>query len=477
MPRTYGHGKRISIANVSRSARHACVDRFGYMFPGLARRRRCQLPADQAVRADLIALGEEIAAKPGDTDNPNISAGYTYWGQFIDHDITFDPFSDIDAVQNANTVQNMRTPSLDLDCVYGRGPGVDPALFDQANPGKMLLGTNTSQGPGGPNPGETKTDFDVPRNSQGTAIIGDPRNDENLIVSQLQHAFLRFHNAVVDQQGTGDFAAARESVVHHYQWAVANDFLKTITGRPALVDNTIANGPRFFRRRPFRMPVEFAVAAYRFGHSMIRDNYDINQNFINEPLDQIFRFVRPPLVPVLSNWVVDFNRFFDTGSGVTVNASKSIDSNLAVGLNSLPGQVIAKMKRLGGRNLERSVALGVPTGQCVARRMGIRRLTPAELLQGASPTEAQLLQKSNSRLIKKTPLWYYILKESEVKENGERLGRVGARIVVDVFARMLHESSTSYIHSGFTPTLPRHGGAPAGDFTMVDLLSFAAVLS
>ena len=477
MNRTFGHGKRLALSHVSKSHRHHSHDHFGYMFPGIAKRRRCRLPSTQSVRDDLQALGEEVAAKAGGSDNPTISAGYTYWGQLIDHDITFDPFSDIDAVQRPKDVKNMRTPALDLDCVYGRGPGVDPALYDQVNSGKLMLGVNTNTGPGGPTPGQTKTDFDVPRNSQGTAIIGDPRNDENLFVAQLQHAFLRFHNKVVDLQGTGDFVSARETVTHHYQWAVINDFLKTITGRPALVDNTIATGPKFFRRRPFHMPVEFSVAAYRFGHSMIRDTYGVNSNFPNASLAQAFSFVRSPQLPVFSNWVVDFNRFFDTGSGMAINATKSIDTNLAVGLNSLPDETVIRMQQLGGRNLVRSIALKVPTGQCVARRLGISRLTNAEMLQGASAIESQLLQANNKLLMKKTPLWYYILKESEVRENGTRLGAVGSRIVIEVFVRMLKEDNDSYVHTNFTPDLPRHNGAPAGDFTMVDLLSFAEVLT
>ena len=159
------------------------------------------------------------------------------------------------------------------------------------------------------------------------------------------------------------------------------------------------------------------------------------------------------------------------------NAANDVRDRVSRVLNSLPDETVARMQQLGGRNLERSVALNVPIGQCVARRLGVTRLSSAELLQGASAVETQQLQANNQRLLKKTPLWYYILKEAEVRENGLRLGTVGARIIIEVFARMLHEDADSFIHHGFTPSLPRHNGLPAGDFTMVDLLSFAQVLS
>ena len=250
---------------------------------------------------------------------------------------------------------------------------------------KFQVGTNTNTGPGGPSstgaPGGmvTQATFDVPRLAGAqTAIIGDPRNDENLIVVQFHHAMLRFHNAVVDlllaASFAGDiFAEAKRIVTHHYQWAVVHDFLKRICG-VATVDNALASVVAPVGSA-FRMPVEFAVAAYRFGHSMIRDTYWVNFNFIAASLGQVFEFNRVPRLPVFSNWVVDFNAFFDTGVPVPVhNKAREIDSFMAVGLESLQ-DFTGMMAILATRNLRRGLALGLPSGQGMAGFFGIAPMT------------------------------------------------------------------------------------------------------
>ena len=340
----------------------SCADRFGYMSPA-AVRAATKLPFNVASQALLGQLGG-MMGDPGRDPNPashnpavagvsTIPAGFTYFGQFVDHDVTFDISSSLNVDTDANTINNMRSPALDLDSLYSRGPGLDPFIyaFPSAGPPtavKFQLGTNTNVGPGGPSstggPGGmvAQSNFDVPRvPGPLTAIIGDPRNDENLIVVQFHHAMMRFHNAVVDlllaAAFAGDiFAEAKRIVTHHYQWAVVHDFLKRICG-VATVNNALASvvAPP---GSAFRMPVEFAVAAYRFGHSMIRDTYWVNFNFPAATLGQVFEFNRVPRLPVFSNWVVDFNAFFDTGVPVPVhNKARRIDSFMAAGLESLPG--------------------------------------------------------------------------------------------------------------------------------------------
>jgi hypothetical protein len=476
----------------------ACADRFGYMSTA-AVRAATKLPFNATTQALLGQLGN-MMADPGREPNPtsqdpadpgvsSVPSGFVYFGQFVDHDITFDVSSTLDAQVDANTINNMRSPSLDLDSLYGRGPGLDAFLYAFPTSGpptaiKLQLGTNSNVGPGGPSSTGTpggmvaQTTFDVPRMlSTNTAVIGDPRNDENLIVVQFHHAMLRLHNAVVDlllaASFAGDiFAEAKRITTHHYQWAVVHDYLKRICGA-ATVAGAMA-GVTAPPGSPFRMPVEFAVAAYRFGHSMIRDNYWVNFNFPNATLGQVFEFNRNPRLPVFSNWVVDFNAFFDTGVPVPVNnKARSIDSVLANGLESLPG-LAGMMAILATRNLRRGLALGLPSGQGMANAFGIAPMTAAQLTSGLPPAEVNLLNSSGGLLLKKTPLWYYVLREAAVLGGGSQLGPVGGRIVAETFVRILKRDASSYLNvpGGFTPILP---STTAGDFTAADLVRFAGV--
>jgi hypothetical protein len=476
----------------------ACADRFGYM-SSPATRAATKLPFNVTTQALLGQLGN-LMGDPGRDPNPAshnpadpgvsaVPAGFTYFGQFVDHDITFDVSSSLDVDTDANTINNMRSPSLDLDSLYGRGPGLDPFLYIFPTSGpptaiKFQTGTNTNTGPGGPSstgaPGGmvAQSRWDVPRISgTNTAVIGDPRNDENLIVVQFHHAMLRFHNAVVDlllaAAFAGDiFAEAKRIVTHHYQWAVVHDFLERICGAAA-VNNAMASVVAAVGS-PFRMPVEFAVAAYRFGHSMIRDTYWVNFNFPNATLGQVFEFNRNPRLPVFSNWVVDFNSFFDTGVPVPVhNKARRIDSFIANGLETLPG-FAGLMAILATRNLRRGLAFGLPSGQGMANAFGIAPMTAAQLKSGLPVVEVNVLNASSGLLSNKTPLWYYVLREASVLGGGNQLGPVGARIVAETFVRILKRDASSYLNvpGGFTPILP---SVAAGDFTLADLVTFAGV--
>ena len=476
----------------------SCADRFGYMSPA-AVRTATRLPFNAAMQALVGQLGG-MMGDPGRDPNPNshnpvdagvsvIPAGFTYFGQFVDHDITFDISSSLNADTDANTINNMRSPALDLDSLYSRGPGLDPFMYSFPTAGpptavKFLVGSNTNTGPGGPSsngaPGgmAAQANWDVPRvPGPLTAIIGDPRNDENLIVVQFHHAMLRFHNAVVDLLLAADFAGdifaeAKRIVTHHYQWAVVHDFLKRVCGAPA-VDNALATVVAPVGSA-FRMPVEFAVAAYRFGHSMIRDTYWVNFNFPGATLGQVFEFNRVPRLPVFSNWVVDFNAFFDTGVPVPVhNKARRIDSFMAAGLETLPG-LTGLMAILATRNLRRGLAFGLPSGQGMASLFGIAPMTTADLTSGLPPAEVALLNSNGGILLSRTPLWYYVLREAAVLGGGNQLGPVGGRIVAETFIRLLKRDASSFLNvsGGFTPMLP---SAAAGDFTVADLVTFAGV--
>jgi hypothetical protein len=492
------HGARINLAWFPwRRLASPCADKFGYLTSKKIR-NATRLPFNASTKALLDKLGELMGNPGRDTvpDSP-IPAGFTYVGQFVDHDITLDVSSQLDEEKDAETINNMRSPALDLDSVYGNGPAVDAFLYRFPTSGpptaiKMQLGSNSNFGPGGsagsngtPGGMKTQVDFDVPRihnpinpsASTFTAVIGDPRNDENLIVSQLHHAMLRFHNKVVDTlvvAGFGDdiFVEARKQVTHHYQFAVLHDFLERVCGAAA-VNAAVAsvNAPI---NSPFRMPVEFSVAAYRFGHSMIRDFYWVNFTFFNATMAQVFEFIRVPRLPVFSNWVVDFNAFFDTGFVVPVNnKARKIDTVLANGLEALPG-FTGMMAVLAQRNLRRGLALGLPSGQGMAKHFNMAPLTAAQLQQGLPADELAILNADGGLLLKRTPLWYYLLREAAVLKGGDQLGPVGGRIVAETFVRLLKRDASSFLNApnGFTPFLP---SATPGTFTFADLVNFAGV--
>ncbi|HTE45431.1 MAG TPA: heme peroxidase family protein [Gemmatimonadaceae bacterium] len=479
-----------------------CADKFGYLFSASVR-NASKLPFNVTTEALLTQLGNLMGDAGRDTAADSIiPAGYTYFGQFVDHDITLDVSSTIDAPQDAAKINNMRSPVLDLDNVYGRGPALDPYLFrfpgagDPPTAVRMQIGQNRNTGAGGPHDAAgavaIPATFDVPRvlngtnttvteaDSSFTAIIGDPRNDENLIVSQFHHALLKFHNRVVDLLVTaafpGDiFAEAKKIVTQHYQWCVIHDFLPRVCGAAAV--NAAISSVHAPVGSAFSMPAEFAMASYRFGHSMVRNGYILNSSLppAVSTLANVFAFIRVPRLPVFSNWAVDFNMFFNTAHpvGASFNNARPIDSNLANGLEAIPGGS-GIMAILAARNLRRGLALGLPSGQGAANALGIPPMTTAQLTAGLPAAEIALLNSNGGLLLSKTPLWYYVLREAMVTQGGNQLGRVGGRIVAETFVRMLKRDADSFMNvPGFAPSLP---SSVAGTFTIADLLDFAGVL-
>jgi len=488
------HGTEIlrGLQDVPRSTLYE--GRFGRMFRNLPPCIEAEAPNTDLLRlADFMVEAKPAEGQDEDSalDNPDISAGFTYLGQFVDHDITFDPNSKLQRQNDPNALRNFRTPRFDLDSVYGAGPDDAPFLYQ--NDGlHFLLGKDRN--------GED----DLPRNTPVAgeprrALIGDPRNDENVIVSQIHLAFLRFHNRVIDTI-RGDvapdelFDTARQIVRWHYQWVVVYDFLKTIVGQDVVDDiirqdtytiNTAgtphtASIPKinlkFFhwKNQPF-MPVEFSVAAYRFGHSMVRPDYDLNQIVQEVPLfspsadpsefEDLRGFrERPPF------WVIEWKRFFRfPDSGDDLQVTRKIDTLLAPPLGKLPTNIDIMRRSLALRNLLRGQALELPSGQAVARAMGI----PDELIL----TDERLGLSGDLLPVfgNNTPLWYYILKEAEVLANGRRLGPVGGRIVAEVLIGLLAGDPLSYLNiaPGWHPTAGEFGAGGDGRFGMAELLAFS----
>lgn len=442
--------------------------RFGYMF----RRLPSFHPSDELLEGLAAGMRQ---SETETTDNPKIPAGYTYLGQFLDHDITFDPTSELDRLNDPAALENFRNPRFDLDSLYGSGPADEPFQYDkQEQDIKLLVGKGKNM-----RNGSDTTEDDLPRNSQGRALIGDPRNDENIIVSQLQLAFIKLHNKFVDQvRDEGSFTnkddvfkEAQKRTRWHYQWVVVHDFLERIVGEDIVKSILSTTGPggapeintRLYRpRKNAYMPVEFSVAAYRYGHSQVRPLYKINN-----PVPELPIFSQRPNPGPLEDfsggrhlpqqWTVDWSFFFDTdGPGTAKQKSQLIDTNIAEGLFNLPG--------LGGeslplRNLKRGRDLGLASGVDVAKAMGV---TDYEIL-----TEAELGFKEPA------PLWFYVLKEAQEKRSGQLLGTVGGRVVAEVFLGLFKLDKLSYINAEqfWTPTLPDTDGD--GKITMVDLLNFA----
>ena len=546
---------------------------FRYAFPDLVKDAKNLLPTDdpEAVIEQLKALGVEMAKGPdtGLEGNSRIPAGYTYWGQFIDHDVTksqlsmdvpegdalnafdilFQPFEPADPEDVQNTLVNEREPILNLDSVYLKGPD-DPDSAGMYEPDgvRMRVGICSPNAPGvAPNPdidGETITEGlrnDLPRGDGRVPIIGDGRNDENLAVAQFHTAFLRFHNAVVDAleerhglSGPELFAEARRQVTLHYQWLVVHDYLRTIAGTGALYRGAYdaANFMRAVIGGGFTpaiddafMPLEFSVGAFRFGHSMVRPEYDWNRNFGRlEPGDphtplsdrgtfpNLFSFTGagglkpagsnfPPSPQLPFNWIARWPRlFFDADAPEFEDRfSRRIDTNIAPPLATMENELQALQspggldERLGDagrpptdtamralwqhlaqRNLLRGYRLSIPTGQAIAKAMGATPLTEDEIL-GSSDEMKKVLKSKKADLVNRTPLWFYVLREAEVRQNGSRLGEVGGRIVAGTLVGLLLMDSASFMASGWTPDQGVVKQVTGRFQTIGDFLAFAGV--
>jgi hypothetical protein len=434
--------------------------------------------------SDPVTLITDPAKSVNNPNNPTMTAGFTFLGQFVDHDMTFDPTSSLARRQDPESIRNFRIPALDLDSVYGGGPSASPHLYDQSVDGGRTTFL-TEEIPGSPVVSiDSSMRRDLPRNSQLVALAGDPRNDENLVVSQLHLALLRFHNAVVAdvkaELGPGFtvdeiFAEAQRTVRWHYQWLLVHEFLPATVGQP-VVDHVLQHGPKHYRWRndPF-IPVEFSVAAYRFGHSQIRPSYRANFGVsATDPALQFFALLFEPAATIPTDPAdlrggcraprrfIDWQTFFDFGDGRS-RPNKKIDTTLSTVLFNLMGQPPATATSLATRNLLRNLTMKVPSGQRVARAMKLPALAPGDL---ADVKDLSLHQR--------TPLWFYILREADITENGERLGPVGGQIVAEVIIGLLKGDRLSYLSQDpdWTPT---YGSNDA--FGMVDLLSVAGVVA
>lgn len=493
----FTHGGTLDVAEILFNTR------FDYMFPLLAANPECLLAPGANTQGALLALGTAMATDSTTAAlDSTIPAVFTYLGQFIDHNITAQTDREIGVSRIAtpdgmvmditplpstevvNKLVNGRRPHLDLDQVYGDGPrlGTNASateadeLFDPATLSFKVV----ADAPG----------FDVPRQNDGTAIIADMRNNENLNVSQLHCAFLVFHNKVAaglpgalskDRR----YIRARQLVRWAYQYIVLNDYLPNVCD-PVIVADVATNGARYYApdNDMLFMPLEFSAAAFRFGHSMIRPQYKINAGAAL-PLSQILKVGSllaggPPPKLATAN-IIEWHNFAKFAAHPAPQMTRKIDPVIATDLGSLPvflpGSTIPLgklLQHLAQRNLLRGFLLSIPTGQAVANGMQSQALTPAELRGPAGPIHDAVVGGGFDTA---TPLWYYILREADVQQNGNRLGSVGSRIVAETLTALVLRDRASYANNLQDPSVKATGIDVGGKViaTIADLLEFAGV--
>lgn len=461
----------------------------------------------------MITATEED--KQDEEENFSTPAGYTYLGQFIDHDLTFNPIEAFTGAPPVEAHANLRSARFDLDSLYGRGPGDQPYLYE--NDGRRLLrGRRLTQG------GVSAGAFDHPR-LNAKALLGDKRNDENVLVSQLHGVFAAFHNRVALENPSFEFEALRQIVTWHYQWIVLTDFLPRLCGmnRMEAVLPGFGAGGRVADVAPQRkitgglpagaMPLEFASAAYRFGHSMIRPIYRLHQQmtgtreqirdnpavagrkliFAAAQLEGLNGFREFP-----ADWGVDWRLFFEIDRKLDymavnegkrrVQAAYKLDTSLVNPLaflpefselmktgdfardaNGQPRPAGGAISSLAMRNLLRGVQHGLPSGQAAARAMGLDPIADADLKVGkasvADMTENRPITAYGDSFAGNAPLWFYVLAEaqhdwtrraqgfdgSEEARNAlpSFLGPVGGQIVAESMVAMMATDPTSLLHA------------------------------
>jgi hypothetical protein len=398
---------------------------YGRMFP--------ELPSFEADEQFLHALGRAGGVCDcGDVDDSSESlgdtaAGWPIFGQFVAHNITADR-SILQSHTKTAELRNARSPQLNLESLYGDGPTGHPFLYQRDDPAKFLLGLDRA---------------DLQRNTEGVAIIGDPRNDSHMLISQLHLAILKAHNAFVDElrvAGTANdrvFDEAARQLRWHYQWFILNEFLPTLVGEK-LASQVLREGPKWFRpaQNGF-IPLEFADAAYRYGHSQIRHRYRLNSQSDPVPLfPDLLGFRQVPRAHS-----VDWTLFFDAPGAPPAQRSKKMDGKLVRALIELPVAVTGECEiedyhSLAVRDLQRGQGVGLPSGEAVARYIRVAPLSTEQVGIASTGWKGE------------TPLWYYILREADACTGGHRLGPVGGRIVAEVLVGLIDADATSFRKSG-----------------------------
>jgi hypothetical protein len=447
---------------------------------------RCfqNLPALNSADADLLLLADTMLDPNarGPINGSKVPAGMTYFGQFIDHDLTLDATSQLGTTTDLNTLQNQRSSYFDLDSCYGLNNEYLNAqgLFD--------IGVNAN--------GEA----DLLRNADGIAVVADTRNDENIIISQLHLAFLKFHNRVFATITANRanrrltllqrIALAKRTVTNHYQWLVIYDFLSSICGRYFSRLFNAAGVPIIspqIRAMFPNLPIEFSGALYRMGHSMVRDAYYVNKNFDTFPI--FSPTLAPPLItapdlrgsiPLPSNFSIDWSMYFPMAFSKGFQVAERFDPFINQTLFNLP-TTVANKPSLPALNLLRGKSYGLPSGQDLARAFGL--------------PESEILTRTKGNLIIQTqdmpvitandlhhletvfgdacPLFYYGLKDNHVNGNGEHLGPLSAKVIGETILSLMLNNPTSIFNNRFRPTAGQFGCVTTGVYRFAEFFTYA----
>ncbi len=460
------------VAKVAEGSKHLAISHFSKLFPELP---RVELSEQEA--AILGGPGGLMHDFDGESIDSRIPAGYIFFSQFVDHDITLDTTSGLRDIPKSDPAEdiarikdlpNIRSASLDLDCVYGFGPEGSPHIYDSARPGRLAINPNG---------------YDLARSPSGVALIGDPRNDENIFISQIHLLFHRFHNKLYNDRVHAStvrsrFEEAQTQTRYHYQWLVLFDLLKRLCDPevykfavPKILDpNCSGDFPYFYKldsHKKLTMPVEFSVAAYRVGHTLVRSLYAVNeQNLDIELFDE--RFGTEGFSTYPESLIVDWRYMLPVDKAIVPRMCKAVDTLLADEIQSMPDAVVNSNnpndKALAFRNLMRGNALSLPSGQAIATALSQQGypVNPVDLKLDVDTIQVEgdnrrtkeawkrldsLDENGISPLRANTPLFYYILRESQVQNpnGGLRLGKVGSAILMEVFGGMLKNGPNSFV--------------------------------
>ncbi len=463
---------------------HLRLGSFNKLFPDLSARRSSREDAQEEAE-HLGGVGGLMHDADGSSADCDLPAGYAFLAQLIDHDMMLGTKTDLNGEQlpehKLRKLANLRSPSLDLHCLYGFGPGASPHLYDPDQPELLAAG-------------HVDHPDDLARTRRGLALIGDPRNDENLLISQLHLLFIRFANRVYRQlQDSGakqPFVAAQTKVRHHYQYLIVHDLLKRICA-PAIFDfafEQLKKGkyPLFYKQeglQSFPMPVELSAAVFRFGHTLFRPTYQINEQNPDIDLLDLPR-IDPKSPSVPEDLVVDWRYFFEIDPSTEPTPCKAFGLLFADSLIRRPeatSSESAASLSLACRDLLRGHILGLPDGIQVAQQL-VEKKYPLDPAQNIQLHEAAGWNDIDPMVRRRTltapPLLLYVLREAEVQEQGQRLGAVGSAILLEVFLGILSSCKTSFLNPKWNFSLdpdiaPRTNALGERVFNMADFVRFA----